>query len=404
MAMKQTQTKLFDFSDVGLDFCAGSKNLFPDRFKKMLSLGYNEQTVSSVSISGNQVTLNYGVSHSYVADRVLKIKTGALAEINNGEFWIDSVTTNTVTMTIDDAPTNIEGNFKTVVAPLGWELVYELNHIHIYKFKHIDDTDMYARFCFQNATTAGNRNCIAVGVGRTIDLAVGHITDSNTYGDLGTCETVVASTANLKWDFTSSTASTFNSYTYLQGVATFGQGRIIGSLYHFALCYFVSSTAGSNAYTSGILPWAAFDYPELNYPVLLCASNGASTVGANSPQLQAGRMYAGSIRLKSHNSSSYIFGYNEASSNFISSDLENFNTTACTPILLLEQTTGQVLGALNHVYQARYANSELGQSMSVFPRIGYDIDLIEPHLMHVMQYSNSAYAYLVFPIEEIKLV
>jgi hypothetical protein len=47
--MKQTQTKMFDFADVGLDFCSGSKNLFPDRFKKMLSQGYNEQTVASVS-------------------------------------------------------------------------------------------------------------------------------------------------------------------------------------------------------------------------------------------------------------------------------------------------------------------------------------------------------------------
>ena len=70
--MKQTQTKLFDFSDIGLDFCAGSKNLFPDRFKKILAQGYNTQTVASVGVVGNQVTLTYGVSHGYVADRVLK--------------------------------------------------------------------------------------------------------------------------------------------------------------------------------------------------------------------------------------------------------------------------------------------------------------------------------------------
>ncbi|RKG45949.1 hypothetical protein D7V64_17530, partial [Acinetobacter cumulans] len=95
MAMKQTQTKLFDFADVGLDFCVGSKSLFPDRFKKMLVIGYNTQTVASVAVAGNQVTLTYGVSHGYVADRVLKVESGVLAEINGGEFWIDSVTSNT---------------------------------------------------------------------------------------------------------------------------------------------------------------------------------------------------------------------------------------------------------------------------------------------------------------------
>src|SRR5690606_14373193 len=111
MAMKQTQTKLFDFSDVGLDFCAGSKNLFPDRFKKMLALGYNEQTVSSVAVAGNQVTLTYGGTHGYVADRVLKVDSGDLSLVNGGEFWIDLVTTNTVTFTLNDAPGSITSGF-----------------------------------------------------------------------------------------------------------------------------------------------------------------------------------------------------------------------------------------------------------------------------------------------------
>ena len=71
--IKQTQTKMFDFSDVGLDFCAGSKNKFPEVFKKMLATGYNPQTASSVSISGDQITLTYGVRVDY--DRKLKFQT-----------------------------------------------------------------------------------------------------------------------------------------------------------------------------------------------------------------------------------------------------------------------------------------------------------------------------------------
>ena len=123
---------MFDFADVGLDFCPGSKNLFPDRFKKMLSQGYNEQTVASVSVTGNQVTLNYGVAHGYAADRVIKINSGALSTINGGEFWIDSVTATSVTMTVDTAPSSIAGMFSTKSASLGWSLEYENANIHIY--------------------------------------------------------------------------------------------------------------------------------------------------------------------------------------------------------------------------------------------------------------------------------
>lgn len=403
MAMKQTQTKLFDFSDVGLDFCAGSKNLFPDRFKRMLVLGYNLQTVTSVSVAGNQVTFNYGVSHGYVADRVLKVSSGPLAAINNGEFVIDSVTATSLTMTIDTAPISIAGGFTTIIASLGWDLVYEQNHIHIYKFKHIDDTDMFARLCFQNATAAGNRNCVAVGIGRSIDLGLGHITDTFCPIDLATCATVHDATSNLRWDFTNSTAATFNNYTYTQGLSTFGQARVVGSKYHLAICYFISSSGGANAYISGIFPFANIGYEAINFPVLLCQNNGVPTSSASNSQLSSGRLYAGNIRLKAQGSQSYIFPYNIATANFLSNYLDSFNTTTCSPILMVEQETGQTLGCVYGIYQAMYANSDQGQSMSKFPSLVTDIDFQNKHLMHLMQYSASAYAYLVFPVEEIKI-
>src|SRR5690606_6216598 len=148
MAMKQTQTKLFDFSDVGLDFCAGSKNLFPDRFKKMLSVGYNVQTVFSVAVVGNQVRFTYGGTHGYAADRVLKVDSGALASINGGEFWIDSVTTNTVTFTLDNIPSSIANGFSTRIASLGWALEYESGQVQLYKMKYLDERDLYVRLVF----------------------------------------------------------------------------------------------------------------------------------------------------------------------------------------------------------------------------------------------------------------
>ncbi|MEG2569456.1 MAG: hypothetical protein RSA84_24925, partial [Acinetobacter sp.] len=181
MAMKQTQTKLFSFGDTDLDFSVVSKTFFPDRFKKMLVLGYNQQTVASVSVSGNQVTLNYGVTHGYTTDRVLKVNSGALAAINGGEFWVDAVTATSLTMTIDAAPISITGGFVTKIAPLGWQLVYEQSNIHVYKFKHIDNTDMYLRLCFQDQ--AARRNCISPCIGKTFDSTSGAITDSNALSD-----------------------------------------------------------------------------------------------------------------------------------------------------------------------------------------------------------------------------
>lgn len=404
MAMKQTQTKYFDFSDVGLDFCAGSKNLFPDRFKKMLALGYNEQTVTSVVVLGNQITFTYGGAHGYVANRVLKVDSGPLSLINGGEFWIDSVTTNTVTLTIDDAPISLAGGFITKIAPLGWQLVYEQNHIHIYKFKHIDDSDMYARFCFQNATTAGNRNCIAVGIGRTVDLALGHITDPNCFGDLGTCETALSSTSNVKWDFTASTAATFNNYTYSQGYSTFGSGVIVGSLYHLIVMHNVSSATPAT-YTQGIIAASTLNYDVINYPLLLASNNGASTTTSNTSQPT--RAYLGQTRciFNSVAGSDYVVNLELAASSYLPDNIDGFNTTTAYSAPIYEMTTRQHLGYCNNFYLAAYNTSNRpSRTYQSTPAQTYDIDLNNIGLTHHLCTTNgSSTATILTMVEEVKI-
>lgn len=399
MAMKQTQTKLFDFSDVGLDFCAGSKNLFPDRFKRMLALGYNEQTVSSVAVAGNQVTLSYGVSHGYVADRVLKVNAPELLGINGGEFWIDSVTTNTVTMTIDDAPLSVAGNFTTRIAPLGWELVYENAYIHIYKFKHIDDTDMYARLCFQNATAAGNRNCIAVGIGRTVDLSLGHVTDPNCMSDLATCATVADATSNNRWDFTGSTADIFNNYTYSQGYSNFGKAEVVGSKYHLALFTNIGAyyTCG---YTQGIFPTHMLNYSEFDYPLLVACNNNISAAAASSAQLQVLRFYVGKQELFAEPKTRLATSI--ATGSFLSVDA--FNTTAAKPLLLYEANTGQITGVALGLYQSMYASSDRPDILpSTIPVSTVDINLSNIVKIHACSASTSEHAWFAVPVEEIKI-
>ncbi|AWL29344.1 hypothetical protein DJ533_12570 [Acinetobacter defluvii] len=403
---KQTQTKLFDFSDVGLDFCAGSKNLFPDRFKKMLAQGYNEKTANSVTISGSTITLTFGVTHGYVADRVLQVTA---AGGFNKEVYIDSVTENAVTCTVLDGVTSgLTGTVTTKIASLGWEIVYEQAHIHIYKFKHIDDTDMYARLCFQNATAAGNRNCIAVGIGRTVDLALGHITDPNCMPDLATCATVADATSNLRWDFTNSTAATFNNYTYSQGFSTFGQGKIVGSPYHLIAMYRLSSGSGLNAFC-GVVPFIS-SYENINYPALLCSNNGAATTAA-SYQIGAGRILVGKILCGTAYTSSNgtIYPTNTMASSFLSNKVDGFNTTTCEPYRLYEDETNQFLGCFaGGIFHVLYGSSDRPniQNESESPTLTLDIDF--KNLVFIQGISSGGSSsiprhYIAVPVEEIKI-
>lgn len=402
MAMKQTQTKMFEFSDTGLDFCSGSKNLFPDRFKKMLALGYNEKTVTGVVVAGNQVTLSYEFTHGYAANRVLKVNSGPLSTLHGGEFWIDSVTANTVTMTIESAPLSIASGFVTKIAPLGWELVYELNHVHIYKFKHLDDTDMYARLCFQNATIAGYRNCISVGIGRQVDLTLGTVLDAPF--DLGNCATTAASTANLKWDFTYDTVRSFDNSTYAQGLSQFGKAAIVGSKYHI----FIAGNAYTDdrfSYIYGIFPFVS-TLNNLNYPALLCCFNTSSSGSMGLSQHNYQRLYVNTVDCLTSLDVTYTFPANFATQSFYPSNIEPFNTTGCFPIQLFMKSGKQPLGFIaGGLYQAAYANANkppytIGQS----PSITADIDFNNPVVVHATSLNiNNPVSWLCSPVEEIKI-
>lgn len=401
MAMKQTQTKLFDFSDTGLDFSAGSKNLFPDRFKKILTLGFNVQTVTSVAVAGNQVTFTYGGAHGYSADRVLKVDSGPFSLINEGEFWIDSVTTNTLTFILDDAPISITGGFTTRIAPLGWSLEYENANIHVYKFKALDESSLYLRLCFQNQSN--RRNCIAPCIGKSFNLATGLITDP-----LSLIETreLVTPHDGFKWEFGFWANSVYDNYNYSQGFAQFARGLIIGSMYHFISMH---TTAGgaTQGRTIGFLPTSCLDYQALKYPVMIGESyaaitgNGANYMGSN------GRAFVGNVRVifdVSPLNDNTLFTLPQALSSFLNQD--TFNTTTAAPISIYEQGTRQFLGMVSGgLYVCKYANANYPATNSTSPTMTYETDLNHICPVHYINTStsNSSYVFLTAPIEEIKI-
>lgn len=403
MTMKQTQTKLFDFSDIGLDFCASSKNLFPDRFKKMLSLGYNEQTVSSVAVTGNQVVLTYGVSHGYVADRVLKITSGALAAINNGEFWIDSVTANTVTMTIDGAPIAVAGGFVTKIASLGWQLVYEVSNIHIYKFKDMDETDLFLRLCFQNVSTG--RNCISPCVGKTANLSTGEITDIYALDANKSIAAPTAIAAGNRWEFSGYAAATYDNYTYTQGRAMFGNGVVVGSVYHLIFAVNMFSSTGRGL-VNAILPSHTMNFEKTQRP-LLFAYDFDATAGVNNTSLiTALRPYLGNVRcvLQSNSANANALVGPQALNAY--TDQDSFNTTTCEPIPIYEHSTRQYLGCVSGgAFIAKYS-AAVAPSVAVLdsPSFTSDIDLSSKVALHYVgqQGGTSSSVFMAIPVEPIK--
>lgn len=391
MTMKQTQTKMFDFSDVGLDFCAGSKNLFPDRFKKMLSLGYNEQTVASVAVTGNQVVLTYGVSHGYVADRVLKITSGALAAINDGEFWIDAVTANTVTLTIDDAPISVAGGFVTKIASLGWSLEYENSNIHVYKLKALDESNVYLRLCFQNNLSLANY--VSPCLGDTFDQATGFITDADS---ISSTKNINTPNLDFHWMYSGWATSNDANYNYQQGYPWWGKGVIIGSAYHFVSMH-QHYNSGTPQRLCGVLPVISI-LSNLKKHIII--GEKRQSVVAGGAMIGAFQAFIGDVRVALSNFSTQDLTYPVAVSGVLPDRIDGQNTTMCRPLLVSEYSTRQFLGVVMGAYEVCYGSNNIPiLHYQNQPNQSKDIDLNN----NVFVQTFGSNAWWCVPVEEIKI-
>lgn len=405
--IKQTQTKMFQSSDVGLDFCAGSINKFPEVFKKMLATGFNEQTVNSVAISGSQITLTYGVTHGYVQDRVLQVTASGGF---NKEVYIDSVSGNDVVCTvIDGVTTGLTGTITTKVASLGWSIVYEVGNVHVYKMKHFDDTDMYVRMCFQNNTA--QRNGVSVCIGKTYDNATGFITDVNSLEHTRNTTTPFAPNDTNWWVAWNAFYSGYADATYTSGYSQFGLPMVfVGSPYH--LGFSMAERSGHNIF--GIFPKVTHDYAELDYPVLVSQWT-LRDISPNSgnfarSSLSACAIYIGKQRFRfsmTRDVNSIATDYSDttgsAVSSFIPSALDTFNTTTLQPLALYEYSTGQHFGYMYGLYLCMYDSSNRPYfDKFTTPLISYDVDF--NNIVAVVGSAAETHYpdYVAFVVEKIK--
>ncbi|MBF7696613.1 hypothetical protein [Acinetobacter rathckeae] len=398
--IKQTQTKMFDFSDVGLDFCSGAKLLFPSIFKKILANGYNKQTVTSINISGNQVTLGFGVSHNYKADRVLKvIASGGYSQ----EVYIDSVTDQSLTFT-DNNTSNLNGTVTSYIASLNWSLLYESDSVHLYKMKNLSEEDVYVRFVFQ--TTPNYMNTVGVCVGMSADITLGTITDttSNTLH-----ATAMTPQSGFQWLFYQGTSSSYNNSNYSQGFSNFGRGCVIGSLYH--LCFLSNSHYWNYmGVFNAILPIATMYSDTLTSRVSVwgyrCNDVSSSSVGTPLAFAQAFIHNTEVCSRYQKDGSLFKIAYQLAPDSYVGNALDSFNTTTCMPLGITEASTGQHLGYVYGAYTAMYGATnalDLGK-VSDNPMLTVDTDFKNNiALLATATNSYSAYsAYVCVPVEEIK--
>lgn len=405
--MKQTQTKLFDFSDEGLDFHVSSKALFPDRFKKMLSNGYNVKTVISVSVLVDRVTLTYASAHGYSANRVLKIDSGLLADINNGEFWIDLVTPTTLTFTLEDAPTVIPGGFDTYIASLGWTLEYESGLVQLYKMKYLDDRDSYVRFVFSQPGVSG-RNLVNICVGKTANLTTGAITDPYS---LETCRDNTSVVTGFLLTFTyNNITSIQDNHTYDQGLSGYGKACVVGSMYHLA---FLSnaSTADTSGRIMGIFPTCNIGFDAVDYPLTLggkTTGSGSATDLAQGENQDVSRVGNIQVTLVGGTSLTSVVESGNTASSFLSNDVKSEQTTVANHVSIYEHSTRQFVAYATGVYRVGYsttASTRPPTAVANSPSETYDIDL--ENLIKIHHFSSGRSSSLInffaIPIEEIKI-
>lgn len=229
----QTQTKIYKFSDKGIEVNGWAKGYYPEVFKKIFVTGYNENLITDIEILNGKVTLILPTNHGYLLERVIRFSSPT----HNKDYVITEVTATSISFYDETFPSQITNPISIKVAPLDYELVYEVGLVHIYKFKDLDNTDLFLRLYFlSDKNNSSFRGLVYPCVGKTYDPATGYITDTNSLVETRDLKTAAT---RFSWELGMQTDMYYDNQP-LDG--NMGRITIIGSLYHLLISPSTSST------------------------------------------------------------------------------------------------------------------------------------------------------------------
>lgn len=383
----QTQTKYYHLSDQGISQHLYARTPLPTLFKKIFTTGFNNTVFSDYELLEGRVKIILPTNHGFVKERVVKITANGFSK----EYFVEESDQTSITFYDPSFPTSLTGTLSIQVAPLGWELVYEVGKVFIYKLKDLDGTDLYLRLLFP--TGSNHRTTIHPCVGRTVDLDLGIITDINS---LTANKSITTTTAVNVWEWNNVSGTSFDSTPYK---ATDGTAFFIGSLYHLVIGSTLTSSI-TQGVISGLLP--VVNSPIINnLPLLVCYTYGNPT--SSYPWLV-----------------SFITGYinNTKVTNLPVNGATTFiYPSAITPFVTLDQTktislsntklysvgSSSYVGTMLGAYQMSVTNTDgFSTNISTYPYTLMDTNNEIKYFWGLCSDSQSQFG-LLTPLEEIKL-
>lgn len=155
----------------------------------VMTVGYNQKYITNYSRSGRNVTFTYAAAHGYLRGQLLKITGATYTALNGLLRVIDVPSTTQLTIYLDDnnfanyPEAATETTLQTIVAPFGWEKLYESATQRSYRSTATDSSKVVftvrtpTRFHATQLVTT-NAVCYEVDFSKNLDLTTGSSIDS----------------------------------------------------------------------------------------------------------------------------------------------------------------------------------------------------------------------------------
>lgn len=293
----QTQTKIYKFSDKGIEINGSAKGYYPVAFKKIFTTGYNETSVSNIEVFEGKVTIILPTNHGFLLERVIRFTSGNYTK----DYFLTEVTSTSISFYDEDFPNQFPDPISIKYAPLDWELVYEVGQVHIYKFKDLDDSDLYLRlFYLSPLNNSTLRGLVYPCVGRAYDPDTGYITDPDS---LTETRDIKSGAQRFSWEIGQYTDVYYDKQPLSSSLGTV---TIIGSLYHMVMSTSTSTTKNT-FHLATVLP-VANCVQDKALPLLVGSRQNYTSSGP-SQTFSNCYMYVNNTRVCNYRASSDIIAY-----------------------------------------------------------------------------------------------